>query len=120
MKVVNRIKKNQDFALTINKGQAFRYPSYLIYVKQNELGYTRVGISASKKLGNAVTRNRVKRQIRAMCDHDVNFSNSVDIVIIAKESYLERTFQDNNKILLDFLFRENLGVSEWKKLPNLD
>lgn len=112
MKVVNRIKSNDDFALTIHKGKYFKLDSFHIAYLHTDRGYTRIGISVSKKIGNAVTRNRVKRQIRAMCDHDVNFSNSVDIVIIAKESYLEKTFQDNNKILLDFLFRENLGVSE--------
>ncbi|MBR0439963.1 MAG: ribonuclease P protein component [Bacilli bacterium] len=104
MKVVNRIKKNQDFALTINKGQAFRYPSYLIYVKQNELGYTRVGISASKKLGNAVTRNRVKRQTRAIVDSLVDYNKyALDIVIILKLKFLEKDFDDNKSQFSDFM-----------------
>ena len=104
MKVVNRIKKNQDFALTINKGQAFRYPSYLIYVKQNELGYTRVGISASKKLGNAVTRNRVKRQTRAIVDSLLDYNKyALDIVIILKLKFLEKDFDDNKSQFSDFM-----------------
>ena len=104
MKVVNRIKKNQDFALTINKGQAFRYPSYLIYVKQNELGYTRVGISASKKLGNAVTRNRVKRQTRAIVDSLIDYNKyALDIVIILKLKFLEKDFDDNKSQFSDFM-----------------
>lgn len=104
MKVVNRIKKNQDFALTINKGQAFRYPSYLIYVKQNELGYTRVGISASKKLGNAVTRNRVKRQTRAIVDSLIDYNKyALDIVIILKLKFLEKDFDDNKSQFCDFM-----------------
>ena len=32
------------------------------------VGYTRIGLSVSSKIGNAVTRNRIKRQVRAMCD----------------------------------------------------
>lgn len=104
MKVVNRIKKNQDFALTINKGQAFRYPSYLIYVKQNELGYTRVGISASKKLGNAVTRNRVKRQTRAIVDSLIDYNKyALDIVIVLKLKFLEKDFDDNKSQFCDFM-----------------
>lgn len=104
MKVVNRIKKNQDFALTINKGQAFRYPSFLIYVKQNELGYTRVGISASKKLGNAVTRNRVKRQTRAIVDSLIDYNKyALDIVIILKLKFLEKDFDDNKSQFCDFM-----------------
>ena len=62
MKVLNRIKKSDEFANAIHKGNSFRLPSYIVHVNENEYGYTRVGISASAKLGCAVVRNRVKRQ----------------------------------------------------------
>ena len=49
MKVVNRIKKSEDFALTINNGVSRRFPSYSLFARKTDIGYTRVGISASKK-----------------------------------------------------------------------
>ena len=47
MKIVNRIKANDDFATTIKKGKAQRDQSYVIHYCTNSLNYTRIGISVS-------------------------------------------------------------------------
>ena len=104
MKIVNRVKKNDDFALTIKRGKTYLCDSYRIHVIENELGYTRVGISVSKKLGNAVVRSRIKRQIRAICDSVIQYDKQgLDIVIIAKAKFLEKTFAENKSQLCDLL-----------------
>ena len=104
MKVVNRIKKSEEFALTINTGVSRRFPSYLIFARKTEIGYTRVGISASKKLGNAVVRNRVKRQVRAICDQVINYNEqSLDIVVIIKNKFLDESFDNNKSQFCDFM-----------------
>ena len=104
MKTLNRIKKSDDFATTIHKGNSFRLPSYIVYTIKNDLGYTRVGISVSKKLGCAVVRNRVKRQVRAICDSVIDYSaRSLDIVIVVKSKFLETSFDDNKSQLSDFM-----------------
>ena len=100
MKVINRIKASDDFALAIKKGRAQRNQSYVIHYNTNSLNYTRVGISVSSKLGNAVVRNHIKRQIRSMCDSLINYnSQSLDIVIIAKANFLDRSYDDNKQSL---------------------
>ena len=107
MKILNRIKKSEDFATTIHKGNSLRLPSFVVYVKNNDLPYVRVGISASKKLGNAVTRNRVKRQVRAMCDSLIKYdASSLDIVIVVKSMFLEKTFDDNKSQLSDLITKQ--------------
>ena len=104
MKILNRIKKSEEIAATIHKGNSLRLPSFIVHLKNNNLTYTRVGISASKKLGNAVTRNRVKRQVRAMCDEIIDYNaRSLDIVIVVKTQFLEMTFNDNKSQLCDFI-----------------
>lgn len=71
---------------------------------KTETGYTRVGISVSKKLGSAVTRNRAKRQVRAMCDEIIKYNEtSYDIVIILKDKFLEMSFGENKSQLSDLL-----------------
>ena len=109
MKIVNRIKANDDFATTIKKGKTQRDQSYVIHYNTNSLNYTRVGISVSSKLGNAVVRNHIKRQIRSMCDALINYDNqSFDIVIIAKPSFLTNSYDDNQtslRKLLNFVDR---------------
>ena len=104
MKVINRIKASDDFALAIKKGKAQRNQSFVIHYRPNEFNYTRVGISVSSKLGNAVVRNQIKRQIRSMCDSLIEYnSQSLDIVIIAKSNFLIRSFDDNKQLLQELL-----------------
>ena len=100
MKVINRIKASDDFAQAIKKGRAQRNQSYVIHYRPNEFNYVRVGISVSSKLGNAVVRNLVKRQIRSMCDSLIDYnSQSLDIVIIAKANFLDHSYDDNKQSL---------------------
>ena len=104
MKIVNRIKASDDFALTIKKGRAQRNQSFVIHYRPNEYNFVRVGISVSSKLGNAVVRNLVKRQIRSMCDALIDYnSQSFDIVIIAKANFLNRSYDDNKQSLQELL-----------------
>ena len=103
MKVINRIKANDDFATTIKKGKAQRDQSYVIHYCTNSLAYTRVGISVSSKLGNAVVRNHIKRQIRSMCDELIDYNQSLDIVIVAKQGFLNNSYDDNKQSLTKLL-----------------
>ena len=104
MKIINRIKASEDFALTIKKGKAQRDQSYVVHFSENQLNYVRVGISVSSKLGNAVARNHIKRQIRSMCDSLIEYENhSFDIVIVAKQNYLNNSYDDNKEFLRKLL-----------------
>ena len=104
MKVINRIKASDDFALTIKKGKAQRDQSFVIHYCANELNFVRVGISVSSKLGNAVVRNHIKRQVRSMCDEIINYNeHSLDIVIVVKQGFFNRSFEDNKLSLTKLL-----------------
>ena len=104
MKVINRIKKSDDFLLTIKKGKTYRADAYTLHISSNPYSYTRVGISVSSKLGNAVTRNRIKRQVRSMCDSSIDYTKqSLDIVIVVRKPYLDGVFNDNKSQLSDLL-----------------
>lgn len=112
MKVINRIKANEDFALAIKNGKTYQASSYRLHVRKNEFEHTRVGISVSKKIGNAVVRSRVKRQIRAICDSVIQYDKqALDIVIIAKSNFLEKSFQDNKNQFID-LINLQVGVNK--------
>ena len=104
MKTLNRIKNNREFARAIHKGNSSRLPSFVVHVFKTELGYTRIGISASTKLGCAVVRNRVKRQVRAICDSLIDYNTkSLDIVIIVRSKFITTDFEDNKSQLRDLL-----------------
>ena len=78
-----------------------RCKSFIIHSKQNELEYDKYGISVSKKLGNAVFRNKYKRKIRSIIDnYKKMYINHEDYIIILRRGAVDKSFQDLEK---DFL-----------------
>ena len=111
MKVINRIKDNQQFVFTVRKGNVLKHTPFLIHYINNDVNVCRIGISVNKKLGNAVIRNRVKRQTRAMCDSLVNYtSHTFDVVIVIKAEFLNNSFDDNKNILNNLLSK--IGITK--------
>jgi len=61
---LERMKRPQDFQRCYRSGRMRKHRLIVLHVAQSPDGVTRVGYSVSKKVGNAVTRNRVKRRLR--------------------------------------------------------
>ena len=86
MEKAYRIKKNSDFQTIYKKGKSVANRQFVVYTYKNrDLKHFRLGISVSKKLGNAVTRNRIKRAIRE--NFKVHKQNIIakDIIVIARQ-----------------------------------
>lgn len=92
MIVKNRIKKYPEFQKVIVEGEVKKTSFFVSYTLTNELGYSRFGISVPKKIGTAVLRNRVKRQVRSAIGQSTDFSKSVDIVLIVRKTYQTEEF----------------------------
>ena len=84
MKKINIVKKNTEFNNIIKIGKKYFNDIFYIYIVDNSYSYNRFGISVSKKVGNAVTRNLYKRRIKDIIDDaDIKFSGK-DVVIISR------------------------------------
>ena len=59
------IKRNNDFLRIYRRGKSVADSHVICYVSQNRLGKVRLGLTTSKKIGNAVARNRARRVLRA-------------------------------------------------------
>lgn len=106
MKKEYRIKKNEEFSRIISLNKYFSNSVYkMYYVKANDK-HSRVGISVSKKIGNAVTRNKIKRQIRMMLIECYDFDASkYDLIIIVRDNYLNKGYSDCRKELESLINR---------------
>lgn len=84
------LNKNKDFLLLYRKGKYVVSKYVVIYVMQNNKPFNRLGITAGKKVGNAVHRNRAKRIIRqAYFENEKNIPIGIDIVIVARPKICE-------------------------------
>ena len=101
MKNSQSLKKNADFQSVYKCGKSFANRYLVMYVKENELGFNRIGISVSKKVGNSVVRHRVKRLIlESYRLHEDMFNSSLDMVIIARAAAKEKTYQEIKSAVL--------------------
>lgn len=58
-----RLRKTWQFQLVRGKGRSWVHPLLVLYALPNRLGQSRVGFSVSKRIGNAVRRNQVRRRM---------------------------------------------------------
>lgn len=115
MKKERRLLKNNDFKEIIEMRKSLSTSSYVVYYRNNDLEHGRVGISVSKKNGNAVVRNRLKRQVRSMIDQLFNFNLSLDLVVIIRNNYLQQDYATNKMDLQKILEKIFKGVKKWIK-----
>ncbi len=88
------IKNNCDFRRIYGKGKSFQGPALVSYVMKNRAGICRMGITTSKKIGNAVERNRARRVIRAaysMIEDKIHGNYDFVFVARSKTKYIKST-----------------------------
>lgn len=105
MKKSYRVKKDSEFQKVFHKGKSTANRQFVIYqLNKKEQIHFRVGISASKKLGNAVTRNRLKRRIRhILMELDEQLIKEVDFIVIARQPIVQMSYQETKNSMLHVL-----------------
>ena len=101
MKYSESLKKNKDFQQVYRHGTSKANRYLVMYVLENQYMKNRLGISVSKKVGNSVVRHRVTRLIRESYRlNELLFKKSLDIVVIARPSAKEKSYQEIESALL--------------------
>ena len=88
-----RLTDSPEFERAYRRGKAFRGRLFSVHEFPNELGNSRLGLSVSKKVGNAVTRNVVRRRLREAFHATLpQVSGASDFVISARPPAADASF----------------------------
>lgn len=110
MKKTYRIKKNEEFQHIFKHGKSFANRELVIYYCYKEgQEHFRLGISVGRKIGTAVTRNKLKRYIREIFTQlKGKIKPEYDIIIIARKRSLELDFDKMYRSVVHLLKKEDL------------
>ena len=104
MKKRDIVKSKLLFNDIIQNGKRKTSKYYIICYINNDENKNKYGLAVGKKIGNAVTRNKLKRQLRNIIDKNYNlFPNYNNYIIICKKDVLDLTFQEKEIELIKIL-----------------
>jgi ribonuclease P protein component len=90
-----RLTDSPEFERVYRQGTAYRGRLFSVHAFPNEHGSPRLGLSVSRKVGKAVTRNTVRRRLRevfGLCVPDV--PGDLDLVVSARPAAANATFEE--------------------------
>ncbi len=113
MKASVTLKENRDFQRLYRRGRSMGSATLVLYARANRLGRNRLGITTGAKLGNAVTRNKMRRRVREILRlHAAELRQGYDLVAVVRHSAVERDYWKMNRDFLRCAGRLGLLVQE--------
>jgi ribonuclease P protein component len=89
-----RLRKRTEFLQLASAQHKTTVRGFLVVWRENNLQTARLGITASKKVGCSVVRNRVKRYLREFFRHNRFGIAAVDVNVIARRESAQMTYPD--------------------------
>lgn len=90
-----RLRRNIEFKNVYNHGKNYWNRNLVLYIKKNGLEETRVGYTITKKIGNAVVRNKIRRRMQEI--YRLNFSrvkDGYDLIFICKKNTVDLSYKE--------------------------
>jgi len=97
-----RLTARRQFVEVYKRGRKTRRSAFTVFGLANDLEYCRLGLTVTRRIGNAVKRNRIKRVMRdAFRRHREELAAPMDLVLNAYSAVLEMPFEQLQHELLD-------------------
>ena len=107
MRRERRLTRNRDFAAVRAQGRALSDRWLVLVSRPNEKGVSRFGFSVSRRVGNAVVRNRTKRRLREAASR-VPVREGWDVVLIARKDAPNVGFQQLSRSVTALIKRAGI------------
>ncbi|MEN9406730.1 MAG: ribonuclease protein component [Bacillota bacterium] len=108
MYAVCRLRKSKDFHRVFRCGRSVVSSSFVLYIAKRRVTgeAARLGVSVSKRIGNAVVRGRLKRLVKeSLREQMLTLPKNVDIVVIIRKEAVKLNFHRVKSILQSLLHR---------------
>lgn len=122
----NRLKKNSDFIKVYRRGRSLSDRNLVLIYRKTGFENSRIGFSVSKKFGNAVERNRIKRQLKSICRELLSeIKSGYDMVFVVRVESRQADFRQLHDSIYGLLKRAKLcrkkqEVKDEKNPNNVD
>jgi len=113
MRNIDGLKKNSQFSRVYKLRRSLANSYLIMYIAPNDMEVSRIGISASKKIGNSVVRHRVSRLVReAYRLHKGELAGGYDMVVVARPDAAQSGYSQIEEAYLSLLKRHNIFKAE--------
>ena len=113
--MVKTLKTSKDFLEVISKGQKYTKSGLIFYTLKNSTEEIKLGISLKKKTGNAVYRNKLKRQIKNIININLDQLIGFNLVVVSYEKR-QKPFKHHELISVFEKFFKKVKSFKWQNI----
>jgi len=108
-----RLTSAIDFKRVRRSGKSYAHPLIVLICSPNNLDTSRFGISAGRSIGNAIYRNKAKRQLREILRPIVaSVASGWDIVILARRPLSTAKYHELDAAVQQLLHKARLLINK--------
>ena len=104
MDKIYKLRNNMEFKKVYNGGKNYWNRNLVLYVRKNNMINSRVGYSITKKIGNSVVRNKVRRRMKEI--YRLKFNNikeGYDLIFIPKKNIVDISYKELESAMLHIM-----------------
>jgi ribonuclease P protein component len=103
-----RLRKRSEFRQVYEQGRRYHVSLFTVFVLQTAQDTNRLGVTVTKRIGRAVTRNRCKRLVREVFRRNKwRLPGGLDLVVNVKQSMVDSRYADVESDFLKFIQKLN-------------